>query len=499
MRSEAATATQGIFLSNLPAGRAEQRAAFATVVASALIFLVLAPFAKLHLRPVPAFIPIYQSAQFINDLITAVVLFAQSRGMRSNALLLLAGGYVFTALMAVAHGLSFPGLFAPKGLLGASEQTTAWLYMIWHGGFPLFVIAYATYEPPPQSAHRYSAALFGAFALVLAAVCASTLLATRGIDLLPPIMQANGYAPAMIGVVSGVWALSLIAVMALSRRRPYTVLDVWLIVVMFAWLFDIALSAVLNAGRYDLGFYVGRIYGFVAASLVLAVLLVENSRLYLQLIGLRESDRAKAAELERLSIIDPLTGIANRRAFDDALGQEWRRMMRHQTPLSLLMIDVDYFKRFNDNYGHPAGDRCLCAVAQALAGQARRAGELTARYGGEEFAALLPQLEADDARNVAERMCAAVRALAIPHEGSAVAAYVTISVGIASVSDLPKSVAALCREGGTAAPPSAAVLVEVADQALYRAKTAGRNRVAAAGDEDAAIAPAPAKSLPSAA
>lgn len=495
---EAAAGTQGLFLSNLPAGRAEQRAAYATIAASALIFLVLAPFAKLPLKPVPAFISIYQSAQFINDLITAVVLFGQSRFMRSNALVLLAGGYVFTALMAVVHGLTFPGLFAPRGLLGAGSQTTAWLYMVWHGGFPLFVIAYATSEPR-QAAHGHASAILGVLTLVLLAVAGPTLLATRDGGLLPPLIQANGYTPAMIGVISGVWILNLVAVMALSRRRPYSVLDLWLIVVMYAWLFDIALSAVLNAGRYDLGFYAGRVFGLLAASFVLIVLLVENGELYLQLISLRESERAKTAELERLSTVDPLTGIANRRAFDDALGQEWRRMMRHQTPLSLLMIDVDYFKRFNDSYGHPAGDRCLRAVAQALAQRARRAGELTARYGGEEFAVLLPQVELHDARNLAERMCAAIREQAIPHEGSAIAAYVTISVGIASVSQLPKSVAALCRDAGAAVPPSAAVLLEAADQALYRAKTAGRNRVAAAGGEDAAIVAAPPKSVPSAA
>ena len=161
-------------------------------------------------------------------------------------------------------------------------------------------------------------------------------------------MQGNRYTTNMGVVVWSVWLLSLGALAMLARRRPYSVLDLWLIVTMCAWLFDIALSAALNAGRYDLGFYAGRIYGLLAASFILIVLLTQNSRLYVQLIKLRDSDRAKAEELRRLSTIDPLTGIANRRAFEEALDQEWRRMMRHGTPLSLLMIDVDYFKRFNE-------------------------------------------------------------------------------------------------------------------------------------------------------
>ncbi len=206
-------------------------------------------------------------------------------------------------------------------------------------------------------------------------------------------------------VVSCVWMLNLLALVVLSRRKPYSLLDLWLIVVMCAWLFDIALSAGLNAGRYDLGFYAGRIYGLLAASLVLIVLLLQNGKLYVQLIKLRDSDREKSEELRRLSTTDPLTGIANRRAFEDALDQEWRRMMRHQTALSLLLIDVDYFKRFNDTYGHVAGDQCLRTVAQALARRARRAGEVVARYGGEEFAVLLPHIDIETARRLAELIC----------------------------------------------------------------------------------------------
>ena len=163
-------------------------------------------------------------------------------------------------------------------------------------------------------------------------------------------------------------------------------------------------------------------------------------------------------------------------------------MMRHGTTLSLLMVDVDCFKRFNDAYGHVAGDRCLRAVAQVLAGKARRAGELAARYGGEEFAVLLPHVDIAEAKKLGEAICASVRDCNIPHAHSDAAPYVTISVGAASIADLPELAATLSRDGTlpSATMPGATVLVETADHALYRAKKAGRNRVVAAGIDDAA-------------
>jgi diguanylate cyclase (GGDEF)-like protein len=478
------------FLSSLPAGRRERRFAFAVVAISTAIFALLVPFARLELVPEPAFIPIYQSALLVNDMITAVFLLGQRQLSRSPGLSLLAGGYLFTALMSTMHALSFPGLFAPTGLLGAGPQTTAWLYMFWHGGFPLFVIAYTRYGLEEQPASEGRITVVSTVAAIVALVFGFTLLATVGQRLLPSIMQGNRHTSIMIVVVSTVWLLNLGALYALWRRRPCSVLDLWLSVTMCAWLFDIALGAMLNAGRYDLGFYAGRIYGLVAASLVLIVLLVENGKLHLQLVKLRESDRVKSAELRRLSNVDQLTGIANRRAFDDTLSQEWRRMMRHGSTLSLLLIDVDFFKRFNDTYGHVAGDHCLHQVAQALATRARRAGEMAARYGGEEFAVLLPHVDHAEAKKLGEVICATVRKCEIRHAKSDVAPHVTVSVGAATITDLPELAASLSRTGNlpSATIPGATVLIEMADHALYRAKLSGRNRVVAASDPEPATA-----------
>jgi diguanylate cyclase (GGDEF)-like protein len=172
-------------------------------------------------------------------------------------------------------------------------------------------------------------------------------------------------------------------------------------------------------------------------------------------------------ELEQLTMTDALTGVANRRRGHAALDQEWRRALRKVLPLSLLMIDIDCFKQFNDRYGHPSGDDCLVQVAQALAAHVHRPTDLVARYGGEEFLCLLPETNAVGVREVAERLRDAVSALRIPHPGSNPTGYVTISIGCATA--VP---------GGSLV---AADLVRLADTMLYDAKRDGRNRVAASG------------------
>src|SRR6267154_4351009 len=134
---------RNIFLSTLPASRRDHTAALAVVGVSAVLFACAVPFAGAPLAPVPAFVASYQSALALNDLITAILLFSQFAISRSRALLLLASGYLFTAAAATVHALTFPGLFAPTGLLGAGSQTTVWLYMIWHAGFPLLSLGYA--------------------------------------------------------------------------------------------------------------------------------------------------------------------------------------------------------------------------------------------------------------------------------------------------------------------------------------------------------------------
>jgi diguanylate cyclase (GGDEF)-like protein len=477
------TNEQANYLSTIPASRLERRVAVMFAVASLLVFIAIVPFAKLPLPQAASFIPGYETALVLNDLITAALLLGQFSALRTRGLLLLSAGYAFTAAMAVAHLLSFPGLFTPRGLIGDGGQSTAWLFMFWHAGFPIFVIAYA------QSGSRIidegigaRSAMFRAIALTMVGALAATALASAGSRALPPLMTGDHYRAPMPFVVVGVWLLSLAAMLNLLRRTPYSVLDLWLTVVACAWLLDIALSAGLNAGRFDLGFYAGRIYGLLAASFVLLALLTHQGVLYARLVMAHELERRLAIELQRVSNTDALTGVANRRAFEEALDSEWRRTLRYKTPLCLLMIDVDYFKRFNDAYGHVVGDECLRRVAEAVASKARRAGEVGARYGGEEFAILLPNVELPEAQLLAEWVCDSVRQLGIPHAGSAAAGYVTVSIGVASATAAMRF--EVRGDRGSAndnrsplCPPPSSSLVVNADTALYSAKSAGRNRV----------------------
>jgi PAS domain S-box-containing protein len=301
---------RSIFLSTLPATSRDRTAALAVVGVSSVLFACAVPFAGVPLAPVPAFVASYQSALAINDLITAVLLFSQFGVLRSRALLLLASGYLFTAAAAVVHALTFPGLFAPAGLLGAGPQTTVWLYMIWHGGFPLLALGYALLKDRDDGVKiRGSAgrAILGSVIAVVVSISALTWVVTARHDMLPSLLSEGHYTSTMIGVVSAVWSLSLAALLVLWFRRSHSVIDVWLMVVLCAWLFDIALSAIVNVARFDLGFYVGRIYGLCAASFVLAVLLIDNVGLQAQLsrllVTLRQqaaSERDRHTERERL-------------------------------------------------------------------------------------------------------------------------------------------------------------------------------------------------------
>lgn len=176
------------------------------------------------------------------------------------------------------------------------------------------------------------------------------------------------------------------------------------------------------------------------------------------------SDRKMAeALLKSLSMLDGLTGIANRRGFDEFLEREWRRAMREGTPVSLIMCDVDYFKSFNDIYGHLAGDDCLRRIAGVMAGALHRPGDMVARYGGEEFVVIMAGTGLNSAVKLAELLRAKVEALKIPHAVSSASSVVTLSLGVATLIPV---------QGG-----SSAELIAAADQALYEAKNAGRNCV----------------------
>ncbi|MBN1930057.1 MAG: diguanylate cyclase, partial [Desulfobacterales bacterium] len=186
-------------------------------------------------------------------------------------------------------------------------------------------------------------------------------------------------------------------------------------------------------------------------------------------IEVNERKRAERAlhkanqELQSLAVLDALTQIDNRRSCDIHLDQEWRRLRREQAPLSLILCDIDYFKLYNDTYGHQAGDECLRLVARTIKQKVNRPADLAARYGGEEFVLILPNLDSKGAVSLAEAIRKEVQHLKIIHAQSNVGPYLTLSLGVAGI--IPS------------AEFSPELLIKAADQALYQAKNLGRNRV----------------------
>ncbi len=329
-----------LFLATNRAGRTQRRQAFVVIGIAIIAFLIAAPFARVPLAPAWAFLSVHESALLVISLITAVLLFGQFEIVRSRALLILAAGYLYSAVMAIPHLLAFPGIFGSYGLLGNNPQISTWIYVFWRVGYEIALIVYAL--------SRHRAPVFGTVSaggeIALAVVCVLfaglffPVIAVAFGGALPDLVQADGrYTKATSVIAVLTWSIGLIVLYLFWRRKPDSVLDLWLSVVIILSLLAAMQSSLFNAGRFDFGFYSGRLFGLAAASFVLINLLVENGRLYAKLA-------AGQAELRRLTTVDPLTGIANRRAFDAVLDAEWRRAMRNRANMSLLLLDVDCFK-----------------------------------------------------------------------------------------------------------------------------------------------------------
>jgi signal transduction histidine kinase len=269
-----------------PKGQIRLALGVVLVIAASTVFTLI--FANIQLPRADAFIPALQTAIVFNDLITAALLFAQFAIMRSRALLVLANGFLFTALIVIPHLLTFPGAFTPTGLLGAGLQTTAWLYFFWHAGSPLTVIGYALLKDTEKSRAppRFSAKAVIIFGIVLmfSVACGLTYVAVEADELLPRLMASTIEANKPNLVLSGVFLGSLcgIALLLLGLRRR-TVLDLWLMVMCCAWLAEIVVTSSIST-RFSFGFYASRLFSFFAVFSVLLILLSETMSLYANLI-----------------------------------------------------------------------------------------------------------------------------------------------------------------------------------------------------------------------
>jgi signal transduction histidine kinase len=321
----------GAFLSKTAVGSRELRLCLALAGISAVVFIACVPYVRVPLPPSPAFVAVYNAVSTLNDLTTATILFGQFSILRSRALLLLASGYLFASLISVVQLLTFPGVVSAAGLLGAVPQTALWLCVFWHGGFPLVVIFYALFHGSGReivSPPRF--AIASAVTAVIGVVFACWFAATWGAEnarLLPPLLDESGFTPWQRIVNLTDIALVLGAFVLLSGRPRHRLLNLWLMVVMGYWFCDITLGSYLNATRYDLGFYAGRIYGALAASFVLAVLVLENSRLYRGLAVAASRLKDRASELLRAN--ETLQGeMATRKRAEEGLRQAQAELAR---------------------------------------------------------------------------------------------------------------------------------------------------------------------------
>src|SRR3979409_1651648 len=276
---------QNFIISSLPPGRAQKRLALAVVLALLAAFLVMAwPLSTIELARIDAFVPAYAAAMFVTDSITAVLLFSQFSILRSRAFLVIANGYLFTALVVIPWMLTFPGVFTPGGLLGAGLQSTTWIYILWHAGFPMFVIAYALLKDADPAKRVWQgsagAAILLSVATTAAVVCAAAFLVTAGDALLPRIsLDPVRFSTLWLYYAGCLALLSVLALIVLWIRRR-SVLDLWLMVVMCAYVIEITLIAFPVPARFSFGWYAGRVFGFLSGSLLLFVLLYAITTLY---------------------------------------------------------------------------------------------------------------------------------------------------------------------------------------------------------------------------
>ncbi|MEM5425358.1 GGDEF domain-containing protein [Paraburkholderia sp. BR14263] len=452
-----------------------RQALFASICAFAILLTLAlaAPRARDALPGIAPFMPMCALAVFTTSSIAAFLLGARFAATRVAMLAALGGAYAFTAIAVALQLLMFPGVFARTGLLGALPNSAAWMWVFWHAGFPALVIVAELVRKrlpaPPFARERLDARGWLLIAGPAALAALLGVLVTH-VDLASPFHDVANAAPApspvsaiannLAGLV--ICALNLIAIaLVLLKGRLRLVLDLWIVVALLASLVDAALNT-LSIERFTVGWYVARVFSMFAPGVLVCVLVWEVTALYRQLAE-------EHATLIRASARDALTRVYNRSYFDEQFREAFERAARSGQPLSLVMLDVDHFKHYNDAFGHLHGDACLGAVASALAAtlaSTRHApGGFVARYGGEEFALVLPDTGANEAAALAERARAAVEQLGIPSPSAG--GLVTVSAGCAT------------RDAIVASSPNA--LIEAADAALYAAKHAGRNRVSHTG------------------
>jgi hypothetical protein len=297
-------------LSALPPSLVHTRLALAVMITLVLAGLItVGPLSTFKPSRIEAFVPIHATAVFVTDLITAVLLFAQFSILRSRALAVLGSGYLLSGLVLIPWMLTFPGVFAPGGLLGAGLYSAQWLYNLRHLAFPMFVIAYAFLKDADPNKGLWqgsvAAGILSSVAIPTALVCAATGLVTAGHDLLPHTMLDPTHGSTLRLYIAGCQIGLSVAGLVVLWVRLRSILDLWLMVVMCAYAVEVFVVVFPVPVRFSIGWYAGRVYGLVSGSLLLFALLYETAALYGQLLrALLAQRREREARL--------LTGMRSR-------------------------------------------------------------------------------------------------------------------------------------------------------------------------------------------
>jgi signal transduction histidine kinase len=281
---------QELILSTLSPGAAQKRLALSLVLGILAVFVLITagPLAGVATRPVSAFVPAYATAMFVCDSITAILLFAQFSLLRSRAILVIASGYLFAALILIPWILTFPGVFAERGVIGGL-QSTSWLYFLQHAGFSLFVIGYALSKDAPSGRRLWRGTMLSAVALSVgstaALVLAAAFLCIAGAAWLPRVVLDSLHLSPLWPYAGAPVALSSLSALIVLWMRRRSMLDLWLMVVMCLYTIEIPLSYYPTPFRFSIGWYTVRVIGFFSSTLVLTVLLYEIKELYARLLG----------------------------------------------------------------------------------------------------------------------------------------------------------------------------------------------------------------------
>ncbi|HEX3236696.1 MAG TPA: MASE4 domain-containing protein [Gemmatimonadales bacterium] len=294
--------TEPQVLANIAPTAGQRRMARAFLLVLLVILAGTSPFAEIRLPEVHAFVPTLAAALCVSDCVTAALLFAQFSLLRQWALLVIASGYLFSALIVIAHALAFPGAFTPAGVLGSGLQSAVWLYWFWHSGLPLAIMGYALLKDTDRVADaRVTRAAIGlSVAGVLALVIELFWFVTQHQDLLPVTFVDVHPLSLFRRTIGGLVVLALGgAALWLLWRRQRSLLDQWLVVALSALLLEVLLASVLSAGRYNLAWYAGRFYQLVTAAVVMVVLLAEMTKLYAGLARSNTMLQRERAMLQR--------------------------------------------------------------------------------------------------------------------------------------------------------------------------------------------------------